>query len=145
MTTDANGQLTAQNLEWDNYTIILSETSPFDITGTNPLNPFTVDPAQTLGIDVALTSHTDNNLLLVFTDQADNLLENVDVTLSDGAGFEKNTTTGLLDTPDFGQAFFGSLENKTYTIDATITGFLPLNGNFPVSAQTVEKIILTPE
>ncbi|EKD62545.1 MAG: hypothetical protein ACD_52C00134G0002 [uncultured bacterium] len=145
LTTDANGQLTAQNLEWDNYTIILSETSPFDITGTNPLNPFTVDPAQTLGIDVALTSHTDNNLLLVFTDQADNLLENVDVTLSDGAGFEKNTTTGLLDTPDFGQAFFGSLENKTYTIDATITGFLPLNGNFPVSAQTVEKIILTPE
>ena len=145
LTTDSAGELTVVNLEWDNYTILLPALSSFDITGTNPINHFALDPGQTLDIDLALTEHTTNSLLTIFRDQENNLLESVDVTLSNTDGFEEINTTGVVDTPDFGQAFFSGLESKTYTIDADITGFLPFNGTFPISGQAKEEIILTPE
>ena len=125
--------------------LTLPATSPFDITGTNPVIPFTLDPGQTMDFDLALTSHSNNSLLLIFKDQANNLLQNVNVTITDNILFQENNTTGLVDTPDFGQVFFANLENKTYTVDAVITGFLPFNGNFQVTGQSVEEIVLTPE
>lgn len=145
LTTGSNGQLVVENLEWDNYMLTLPATSPFDITGTNPVIPFTLDPGQTMDFDLALTSHSNNSLLLIFKDQANNLLQNVNVTTTDNILFQENNTTGLVDTPDFGQVFFANLENKTYTVDAVITGFLPFNGNFQVTGQSVEEIVLTPE
>ena len=53
-------------------------------------------------------------------------------------------SAGLNTDPDFGQVFFGSLSNKTYTLDASVSGYQQSTTTIPVNGSTYSEIILNP-
>jgi hypothetical protein len=143
--TGDSGELTITDVEWDNYEIILSDTSGLDIAGTNPLIPLPVLPDTEVDLTFALTSGSGHRLLAIFTDPSLAPIASVSAVLSDELGFEEAILSGAEDNPDFGQAFFANLSEQTYTLEATASGFLDFSGELEVSEYTKEGIILTPE
>jgi len=141
--TNASGDLTLENMEWDSYRILLPEASLYVISGTNPLQPISLLADTTLNFSFALANQTTNTLLLTFLDTSDNPIASATAILSNG-GFEQSKFSGEVPDPDFGQAFFSGLAEQTYTLEATKSGFIDFNGSIPVSGQTEEEITLTP-
>ncbi len=145
LSTNDQGILQIEGLEWDSYTFSLPAASSYNIAGSNPIIPFQLLPNSSLNFSVSLVTKTPNNLLTIFVDPNQSPIASVSAKLSDDAGFEATNSSGLSGNPDFGQAFFASLSKRLYTLVATASGFLNSNLNIDVDGTTVEKIILTPQ
>ncbi|MFV1917300.1 MAG: hypothetical protein ACC618_02370 [Patescibacteria group bacterium] len=144
-TTDAAGNITITDAEWDNYQVIMPGGSSYDIAGTNPIIPYALLPDTTVNLTFALATNTTNNLLTVFTDPGLVPIASVSATLSDGGTYQETKFSGLSGDPDFGQAFFSNLNSSPYTLDATASGYLDFSGSLNVSGYTVESVIMEPE
>ncbi|KKU12348.1 MAG: hypothetical protein UX19_C0002G0055 [Candidatus Woesebacteria bacterium GW2011_GWA1_45_8] len=144
-TTGAAGTLSLTNLEWDNYEIFMPTGSSYDISGTNPLTPYSLLPGATVDFNFALDTDTADSLLAVFKDPSSAPIATVAARLSDGAGFEATGSSGISGDPDFGQLFFPSLSAQTYTLEATASGYLDFSGSIIVLNQSKEQVILTPQ
>ncbi len=142
LTTDSNGVLVLNNLEWDNYHLSLPEGSPYDLSANNPLPPWVILPDKTYSATFALTSHTPHSLWLIFQDANQNLIASVAAQLTTESGFRASGSSGLADKPNFGQIFFKNLAALTYNLSATASGFSDYHGIIEVSGQTQEKIIM---
>lgn len=73
--TDSSGQfIFNNNLEWDTYTAnLISPTSDnYNLIGTNPLQPFGIQPDTTQDFYLVLKSKTDNNLSVIVKDAGSN-------------------------------------------------------------------------
>jgi len=139
--TNESGEITINNLEWDNYIAIPSAS--YDISGTNPLSPIKLLANSTQTFTISLSSHTSNTLLVSFLDSNHSPVSSVSATLSDGAGFNSTKLSGISSDPDFGQVFFKSLSELSYHLHATVSGFLDNDSDIPVSGQTQVEVILT--
>jgi hypothetical protein len=142
-TTGGAGTLSLTTLEWDNYNIIMPAGSSYDISGTNPLTPYSLLPGISVDLNFALENHSSDSLLAVFTDPTSALVASVAARLSTG-GFEATGSSGIEADPDFGQVFFSGLSAQTYTLEATASGFQNFSGAIIVQGTTKETIILTP-
>lgn len=140
-TTDGTGKVLINDVEWDNYYLSLTG-STYDLCANNPLQPWVILPDKTYSSTFALTSHTPNTLWLIFKDSGSNLLASISAQLLAGDGSQASGSSGLSDNPDFGQIFFKDLDNFTYHLTATASGFLDYLGNINVSGQTQEEIIM---
>src|SRR3989344_4549829 len=116
--TDSSGQLGLLDMEWDNYNIIIPEGGLWDIVGTNPLLPVSLLPGATTSVVFASTPSTNHRLLSIFTDSLDNPIATVSATIDDG-GVPLTLESGSEADPDWGQAYFSSLPETTFTITAT--------------------------
>ena len=144
-TTDSSGQITIENLEWDNYQISVDPDGDWNISGFNPLLPITVLPDSTTDSVFALSNLSEHSLLVSFTDSVNNPIASVSARLFDNGGYEATASSGLTDDPDFGQSFFSDLTSQIYHFQATASGYLDFDGNISVGGYTSEKVILTPD
>jgi hypothetical protein len=144
-TTDSSGYIAIPNLEWDNYTISVTPTSGWDISGANPIIPVGLLPAGSVNFTFALSQHTSNSVLISFTNPANVQIASVSARLYNKSGFEATSSSGISGNPDFGQVFFSSLESKIYQLVASASGFLQFNGNVDVAGYKQEKVIMTPQ
>lgn len=145
LSTDASGKYSIEDLEWDNYDIFLPSGSIYDIAGSYLLIPLSVLPNSSYEIDLSLTPISNHRLLLVFTDSSSNPIASVSATISDGGSFEETKFSGQETNPDFGQVFFADLDETSYEIIATASGYTDFTGNSNVSGYTKDTIILNPE
>ena len=144
-TTDGGGSYNLSDVEWDTYTILMPSVTSWDISGSTPLQPVSLLPAGSIDFTFASVAHTDHLLLTIIRDPQQNLIASASARLYDGVSFEKTQVSGEADAPDFGQTFFSNLEEKTYQLEATASGYLNFNGSFDVSGYTTGEVILTPE
>lgn len=142
ITTDGSGNFTLSNLEWDNYHINLPSGAVVDISGTNPLTPLTLLPSQSSQIKVSLTPHSNNSLLVAFTDSSKNPIASVSAKLSGGVN-DLILLSGKSQDPDFGQVFFSNLNSQMYHLLATQSAYLDFNEDLPISGQVQEKVTLS--
>lgn len=143
-TTDSYGRLIITNLEWDNYYLFLPELSSWNISGTNPLQPFAINPNEQADISFSLTPKTLNNLLVSFQDVAQQPIASVAALLSNNLGVVASASSGLESDPDWGQVFFPGLENIVYHLVATASGFMPAESEITVSGAVQDQVILNP-
>ncbi|KKQ73773.1 MAG: hypothetical protein US96_C0053G0004 [Candidatus Woesebacteria bacterium GW2011_GWB1_38_5b] len=143
LTTDASGSLILNDMEWDNYTSTFLNPS-YDLAGTNPLNPFVLNPNTTLDFKFALSSNSINSLLVRFKDAADNPIASVSALLKDSVNPVASASSGLSVDPDFGQVFFPNLQAKTYTLEATASGYQNYSSDVAVSGNSSENVTLSP-
>lgn len=142
-TTDGGGNITITNMEWDNYTIIISSGSGWDISGTNPLIPLQLLPNTSVSWKFALSNQTPHRLLIGFTDSGQTPIASVSATLSFGS-YQETKLSGASSDPDFGQVFFFNLQEKNHDLEATASGYQDVNTKIQVSGYTQESVILQP-
>jgi len=144
LNTNSLGILTLEDIEWDNYTITF-DTETYDISGTNPLLPIRVIPNSDPNYYLTLNLHTENNLLLSFTNGAGNQIATVSAILKDNDQYEETLISGTETDPDFGQVFFSNLESLDYSLTTSAVGYATHSADVSVSETTQEIIILIDE
>jgi len=142
--TDSSGELVIQNLEWDNYNILMPSGSSWDISGTNPLLPINLSPNTIATFNLSLNSHSTNSVLNIIKDTSQKLIENAYVTVTEGA-YTQEIISGLTENPDYGQAYYPNLDIKTYNIEATASGFLKYSSTLDMSGNIKNDIIMSKE
>lgn len=145
LSTNSSGNINLSDMEWDVYTVLMPVTTSYDISGTSPLLPLNLPPAATIDFTFALEPHTDHSFFITVKDTSQNLIASASARLFDDFGFEEIKLTGIEEDPDFGQTLFSSLEEKTYHLNATASGFLDFSGDFDISGYTKTDIVMTPE
>ena len=143
-TTDSQGIIIITEVEWDNYAVIVPNSESLDISGTNPIMPYSVLPDTNVDFYFALTAVTTHRLLTIFTDPSQTAIASVSATLSFGT-YEETRVTGGENDPDFSQAFFADLQDKNHNLESTATGYQIHSSKVKVSEYTTEPIILNPE
>jgi len=143
--TDINGNLTIEQLEWDNYYISLPPDSTMEIAGTNPISPISANPGNNINLLVSLVPDNAGSLLAVFRDSTNSPVASVATTLKDNSGYEATAASGQSQDPNFGQVFFDGLADKAYTLIATASGFLENISNIDIRGDTNVQIILNPQ
>lgn len=141
LVTDGTGAITVEDLEWDNYSVILPANSGSVLSGTNPIIPYLLLPNTIVDLAFATDTQTANSVLTIFTDGTDPVAS-VSATLSQGT-FSESKFTGDPTDPDYGQAFFSGLDELSHDIEATASGFLDYTNTLNISGNTTEPIILT--
>ena len=144
VTTDSGGTLTLSNMEWDIYTIQPATASARVVSGTNPLVPLLLSPSATTNIAVSLSPRTTHSLLAAFVDASRNPIASVAATLIDNGTPIATISGGLNSDPDYGQGFFSGLSAKTYTIEASASGFQPISNPVSVNGTDYDELILNP-
>ena len=89
---DSSGQRALNNLEWDTYSLSVTDTGT-DLAGSVPLLPFSLAPNTTQNVLLVTTAKNPNALLVTVKDSASLLpIDDASVTLSRG-GFTQNLVT----------------------------------------------------
>ncbi len=134
-TMGANGTTLMQNMEWDTYTLSLSDVSR-DLMGTIPLDPVTVNPSSTQAFQFVLEPAADPSLLTTVTDAATGAgITGASVTMS-GSGFSETQTTGQATVSQTDWSG-GQYASQSGGMDTSVPGVLQLlvnaSGTFPTS------------
>ncbi|OGY98070.1 MAG: hypothetical protein A3A43_03110 [Candidatus Liptonbacteria bacterium RIFCSPLOWO2_01_FULL_56_20] len=91
--TGGTGEITLQNIEWDNYSFSLTGAS-FDLAGTIPLTPVTVNPSSTASVRLIVQPADTPSLLLTVKDAVSGAgITGANVHLS-APGFSETLITG---------------------------------------------------
>ncbi|MFA5095581.1 MAG: carboxypeptidase regulatory-like domain-containing protein [Candidatus Paceibacterota bacterium] len=120
-TTNDTGLKNITDLEWDLYSISPSE-SAYDIAGTIPISPLSIDPNENKSIQFIAVEHLNRALLVSVRDSSGTAIDGASVHLQK-SDFDqtKITSTDLCETP--GQVFWNGLETGNYTLTVTKTGY----------------------
>jgi len=142
--TDSGGLLSLSGMEWDVYTLTVPASS-WDLSGAYPFSPFVLLPDASLDVAFASVINSDNSLLFRVTDASGSAVPQTFVKLTNAGGYNETIPTGGLGDPDFGQAFFASLDAGSYDGEATKSGFLTTIFQATASGTLEELLILNPE
>lgn len=142
LTTDGGGELALEDLEWDNYYITLPSASGWTFSGTNPLHPILLNPNTNIFSNLALNQRFSNSLFITFTDSPGIQVASVSASLFDGGNLIASASSGITGDPDFGQVLFNDLSATIYNLVATVSGYLDFNGDYNVSGNDNETVIL---
>lgn len=118
LSTDASGELSMTNLEWDVYTFTL-DTSSYDLAEACPAVPLTLTPGANETLKLTLAAAASRSLRVTVTDVGGALLTDTSVRLY-RSGYDETETTSAC-----GQTFFNnSLPSATdYTLEVSKTGY----------------------
>jgi hypothetical protein len=145
LSTDEDGELELEDFEWGNYYISVDTDDGWDIAGSNPLTPLTILPNGEYDFSLSLSSHTDDSLLIAFTDPSGSPIASVSASLFDNDTFVEEKFSGIEEDPDFGQVFFPNLNRQFYDLVATASGYLDFEGSMDVYGNSYEEVILNTE
>ena len=140
-TMDASGTQTIQNLEWDTYTLNVSDISR-ELAGTIPLDPITINPNSTQTFKFILVPSADPALLATITDTATgNGITDAKVTLTE-PGVSRILTTGQ-DTVSQTDWSGNHYSSQSGGVDTTTPGTMTLlaNASSSYSTTTTEWLI----
>ena len=132
-TSDSNGVVSLNNLEWDTYNIVGID-STYDIIGTNPLLSLGVPPNTTQNMQITTAVKNGRRLLVIVRDQSTGLpVTDAEVTLDNGGSYtsSKITDEGFLTQTDWA----GGSGQATMT---NIDMYLASDGNIDVSGNPGE-------
>lgn len=132
-TTDAAGQRTLTDVEWDAYHA--SVPAGQTIAEACPGNPVEVTPGGAATLDLTVVPASAHSLR-VHVDYADGSpVPDAEVTITEGGVSQTANTTGC------GQVYFNGLSNATYTVGVSVVGETdPPDQSVPVDGDTVEQI-----
>lgn len=138
LTLDGSGNLSLPNMEWDNYTPIITTSGKY-LGGANPLLPVTVLPGASQNMQLVVTTGPATVLLVNVKDNPTSLpISGATVTLTK-SGYNNTLTTGrgFITQTDWsggsGQASIGD-PTKYYSSDGNVSG------SNPVGDLTLNKI-----
>jgi hypothetical protein len=143
-TTDANGTITIPNLEWDNYTITISEDALLDVSYSSPLLPFSILSGIPSQVSMSLVPHSQNSLHVAFVDQTDSLVSTVSAELLHNNESVASGSAGLVGSIDAGQFFYPNLLRGMYQFVASPSGYATYSGTLNVVNSLYQKITLSP-
>ncbi len=92
--TDASGDQTLSNLEWDTYYWTLPGTV-YDVAGSIPMLPLYLTPGTNQDLTVILRPHTNNSLLVKVQDAATGLPLSGATARLTKSGYDESLVTGL--------------------------------------------------
>jgi len=119
--TSSAGNYTVQNLEWDTYSLALTQAA-YDLAGMSSLNPFSLSPDEDLTVEAVVVPHASRALLVSVKDFLGEPIDGATVQLTrTGFNESKNTNGGPCSTP--GQAFWNGLASGTYTLTVSKSGY----------------------
>lgn len=139
------GTVGIPNLEWDTYTIDMSDSN-YTLAASTPLNPVTVLPGVfsspvTILVDPKYTA----SLQLTIKNNLNQLMSSAAATVknvSSGAQFTKVTpATG---SADFGQVFFNNLTLGSYFLVASLSGYQEATSSFVINSNQQTTLVLNP-
>jgi adhesin HecA-like repeat protein len=137
--TDATGQVTIDELEWDSYKITVNGTvTGYDIANSAPYQPVNLNPDTDQTVVLKLAPHQTNTLLVTVKNPAGLPLESAGVRLFK-TGYDK-----LKFASNSGQAFFSSLSSADYTIEVKMSGYEALSTSLNISGQTDQSVSMLP-
>ncbi len=134
-TTDANGNKTLNNIEWDTYNFILTGGT-YDLSGNNFFLPLIVNPSSTYDMGWLVLPPNPSSLLVTVEDQNKNLINDASVEIQK-TGYDQTSLTGRR---TFSQADWsgGQYSSKSANLGADTLGQLTLlnnNGQYPTSTE----------
>ena len=140
--TNSAGELSLNNLEWDNYFISINGVNTgYDIAELCLPHPISITPNTSTTSDLFLAPNTDNSLLVDIIDDNGALLSGASVRLY---RVDYNMTDR---TSNCGQTFFSGLskgeisEGSAYSIDISLFGFQNYTSN-TVEIKDASKITI---
>jgi prepilin-type N-terminal cleavage/methylation domain-containing protein len=139
LTTDIDGEIDLENIEWDSYNIETDESSPFAISQVEPTLPINVFPFTNNNIIITLEAKNPHSILFVVEDNLGNPINNAQIDIHNVD--TSDDQTGL--TTLAGQFYFSSCDSGGTNIEITASGFSTYQDQIDVSGYITQKIILT--
>jgi len=121
-------------IEWDAYTVALSDSDEYDVVERCP-NVVAPNPGETLDVSVTVDTDTSNSLRVSVTDEVGDVVNGATITLAGP------TSVGGL-TEGCGQEYFGGITQGTYSITISKSGFQTYAEDIGVSGETEYSISL---
>ncbi len=140
LTTDANGDITLTDIEYDTYSMTFDDaTTGYDLAGTPTSIPHVLAPNASDTVTLQTATDSANSFLVTVTNAEGQRLEAASVRL-----YTANLSADVTQqTNVYGQAFFPSLSADTYLVDVTLAGYEPYQSEFVISNDVQETIPLT--
>ncbi len=136
VTTDALGTGVVSELEWDAYTVSLTNSSSYNVVEMCP-RAVSVLPASTAAVSVTLDDNSTHALRVAI--EADGApVAGATVSIQSGA-FEGDAPSSVC-----GQAYFGNLTQALYTLSVSAPTFQPFSGSVTVDGETLSVVSLIP-
>lgn len=139
--TDAGGEVTIPNLEWDAYSFSINGGAEgYDISDVCPKLPISLAPGEATTTTLVLSPHTTNSLRVTVLSSAGVVLDDADVHVTRG-GYDETQQTSAC-----GNTLFESLSSAAdYTVETSKTGFqIDTLTNVTVGGTTALTITLVP-
>lgn len=136
-TTDVNGNITMNNMEWDTYELIVASSTGYNISETSPAQPIILAPNDAISVVLTLEPQAEHSLIVVVKDVDDQPVEGALVHTTNVLGFDSATTT-----KSAGQAFFTPMAEATTTVEVTKPGYQDYLNEFILYGYTMEPVIL---
>ena len=141
--TNTSGTYTFSNMEFDSYIFEVVDGS-YDLAGSNPALPIGLDADEQLNIDLSLAPDSpDGSLLVLVADSGDVSLSSSSARLINGlSSYDETIETGDAGDPDFGHAFFNSLNATAYKLTISLTGYEEATSSIQINEDVFTTIIL---
>ncbi len=138
-TTNTSGSYTIDNLEWDTYSTLLTNSS-YDLAGTDPLPSFGINPDEQKTIKLVAVPHVDRAILISVKNSSGLALDGATVQLNK-TGFDQTKNTNSLPCTTPGQVFWNGLSTGTYTLTVSMDGYQTSVSTVDMSPSWQSKII----
>lgn len=138
-TTDSNGETILTDLEWDSYSVSVTDTA-YDIAEACENIPYSLDPGVSETLTLTLSPARTHSFRVRVEDIQGDPIPNASVTLS-RPGFTETEETSLC-----GQHFFNSgiAEGDDYTLEVEADGYVTRSiVELPISGSTTYTVVLT--
>ena len=141
--TNTSGTYTFSNMEFDSYIFEVVDGS-YDLAGSNPALPIGLNADEQLNIDLSLAPDSpDGSLLVLVADSGDVSLSSSSARLINGLlSYDETIETGDTGDPDFGHAFFNSLNATAYKLTISLTGYEEATSSIQINEDVFTTIIL---
>ena len=147
LSTDSNGALNLNSMEWDSYTIVPNDSS-YDLLGLNPLNPVTLAAGSSTGISLVAVTKSPKSLLITVEDNGSHqVVGGATVELDGPSSYTKTLLdmTGSTNCFPPGEFLFQSLNAGTYTVHVSKSGYTSTSASITVSNDWMESVVLLPK
>ena len=138
--TDAGGDITLNDLEWDSYSLEL-DTAGYDIAEACADLPFALDPGVSDTLTLTLAPETGHNLRVSVVDDVGNPVSGAEVEITRPSFSDSGNTSAC------GQVFFdaGLANQVDYEIQISRSGYISKTvTDVVVDGDSILKVILTP-
>lgn len=138
--TDAGGDITLNNLEWDSYSLEL-DTAGYDIAEACADLPFALDPGVSDTLILTLAPETGNTLRVSVVDDVNNPVVGAEVEITRPSFSDSGNTSAC------GQTFFdtGLANQSDYEVQVSKLGYISKTvTEVAIDGDSILKVILTP-
>lgn len=141
-TTDAFGELSVVDLEWDSYTITVDPSTGWMIADICPPQPRGIAPNENATTEIGVVPNTTHALRVVVADTNDDVVEGATVRLLRGAtGYDETELT----TPCGQGLFSGIATADDYSLEVSKSGFTTTTlSDIEIDGKTVITVVLQP-